>query len=563
MKNNPWLPLALVLVLCAPPLLVRVAAPDPVRIMESLSFMTSQETWLRMHGGETDAWKMPSWNGEPRVQKPPMLVWMNLLAWRGLAPETAGVDELTARARVLSAGFALLTIAATFWAGMTLGGIRPATLGALITGSSLLFIRQSRIASYDTHLMGWVTLAVAAGLSALSAGDSSRPRAAARWLLALFALVAACCTKGPLAFALVLAPLLARVATRPPPRSRGAAAVLALGAAAACAMIPWFVTATRAMDGSTVALDREYSFIVEAFHNPFHYVGVLALVFPWTIWLAAALVESVADRTARADRAQRFAWLWFVVLFILFTLSPVKNKRYIVPILPAAGILTAFLWLRLADAVARPRWAAAWRIVHGVVLAAGSVLLPAFILLQDRLLKFGVIGEAVVADLPAALPALAFVALGTLAALEIRAHARGDWTRAGLLTAVWMLAAATLGFAGYARAGHQRYAHRDEAEALALLTGRTNLFFISEFEFPMHQARPGDEFLIFYRGIVPETDAAAVRAWTEQGRAFHLITRVPEEQERELAGLGLRYRFDLNDGRPPDWKVWTFDPARE
>ena len=54
MKGNPWILLALVLLLCAPPMLINVGKPDPVRIMEVLSFMTSQETWLRIHHGESE-----------------------------------------------------------------------------------------------------------------------------------------------------------------------------------------------------------------------------------------------------------------------------------------------------------------------------------------------------------------------------------------------------------------------------------------------------------------------------------------------------------------------------
>lgn len=35
------------------------------------------------------AWLVPSWNGRARVNKPPLLVWINLLAWSGLDPATA------------------------------------------------------------------------------------------------------------------------------------------------------------------------------------------------------------------------------------------------------------------------------------------------------------------------------------------------------------------------------------------------------------------------------------------------------------------------------------------
>lgn len=557
MTARMWSLLALVLALCAPPLCVRVGEPDPVRIMESLSFLTSQETWLRLHQGESSAWRMPSWNGAPRVQKPPMLVWMNLLAWTGLEPGTAGVDRLTRRARAVAVGFALLTLAATYAAGMTLGGRPLAALGTLVTGSSLLFIRQSRVASYDTHLMGWTTLAVAAALWAMAGGRTGR-----RWVcgggLALLALAAGCYTKGPLALALVLGPLGAMAATRPAHRARDGLFVLALGLAAAALLAPWFAAAAHAAADARTALDREYRYILEAFHNPFHYVGVLALVFPWTLWLAAALARTPPPR---AERTRWWPWLWFVVLFVLFSCSPMKNKRYIVPILPAAGLLTAQLWIELAGAAARPRWARVFRVLHGAALAAGSALLPLSVLGQGALLRHGLLDRPFAAAPPAAWSLVALAGLGLLAALEIRAHARDRWMRAGWLTALWMLAAATYGFAGYARAEHQRYPYRAEAEAMA--RDRTPLFFVSNFVFPAHQARPSDEFLIFYRGTVPATDLAAARQRVAGGEAFRLLTRVSPAEERALEALGLARRGTLPDGRPPDWQVWEAAPAAD
>jgi len=557
MKGNPWILIALVLLLCAPPLLLNVGKPDPVRIMESLSFLTSQETWLRMHHGESEAWKMPSWNGEPRIQKPPMLVWMNLLAWRDLDPATAGVDALTLRARILAVGFALLAIAATFWMGMTLGGTRLATLAALITGSSLIFIRQSRIASYDTHLMGWATLAVAAGLWALR--GESRWRLMIGWLLCALALAAACYTKGPLAFALVLTPLATALVAFPDHRTRNAGAIAAVTAITAALMVPWFIAAAKATPEAATALDREYRFILEAFHNPFFYFSVVAAVFPWSLWLAAALIRTAVDRVLRADRNTWFAWLSFVIVFALFTLSPVKNKRYIVPILPAAGLLVALVWMRLEEADlggGATRWMDWLRRIHWTLLAAGALAMPLFIVFQEKMLSVGWLKATAIAGLNTVLAVALFVILACATIAGARAHAQKRWGGAALYTALWMLVASTFGFAGYALADHQKFPFRSEAESVATLTGRTNLFYISDFKFPQHQARPGDEFLIFYRGIIPATALAEMKTRTDLGIPTFVITRIDSVREGELQNMGFRHLFDVNDGRPPNWKLW-------
>lgn len=549
--------IALVLLLCAPPLLINVGKPDPVRIMESLSFLTSQETWLRIHQGESEAWKMPSWNGEPRIQKPPMLVWMNLLAWYDLDPAAADVDVLTLRARVLAVGFALLALVATFWMGMTLGGTRLATLAALITGSSLIFIRQSRIASYDTHLMGWTTLAVAAGLWALK-GESHR-RMTIGWLLCALSLAAASYTKGPLAFALVLAPLAAALVAFPGHRARNAGAIAAVAAVATALMVPWFMAAAKATPEAGIALDREYRFILEAFHNPLFYLSVVALVFPWSLWLAAALIRTAMDRVLRADRNTWFAWLGFVILFVLFTLSPVKNKRYIAPILPAAGLLVALVWMKFEEAdIGGPaaRWMDWLRRIHWTLLAAGALALPLFIVFQETLVSAGWVKETAIVGVNTVLAVALFVMLACATIAGARAHAQKRWGSAALYTALWMLIASSFGFAGYALADHQKFPCRGEAEGMARLTRRTNLFYISDFQYPQHQVRPSDEFLIFYRGMIPAASLAKMKARADSDMPTFVMTRIDPSREEELRKMGFRHLFDANDGRPPNWKLW-------
>ncbi|MEP0762465.1 MAG: hypothetical protein HRF48_06970, partial [Chloroflexota bacterium] len=163
------LSLALVLLACLPPMLVDLAKRDSTHTMENIALLSAQETWLRQQGyydlpADPNAWVMPTRNGSPRVTKPPMLVWLNLLAWWDLDPYTASVDLVTYRARLVAVGMALILIASTFWAGLTLADRRLAVLAALAAGSMWFLQRQGRTASYDIHLAAWSSLAMAAGL---------------------------------------------------------------------------------------------------------------------------------------------------------------------------------------------------------------------------------------------------------------------------------------------------------------------------------------------------------------------------------------------------------------
>lgn len=556
-RRTAWIALAVSVLLLLPPLLVNVGKPPPTRIMETLSFLSSQETWLRMHQGEPGAWQMPSLNGRPRIEKPPLLVWLNLLSWRGLTPDSAGVEPLVLRARFVGVALALLSVFGIFWAGMTLGGTRLATLAALFTGSSFFFIRQARYASYDTHIMGWATLAVAAGLWAIRADARQPARAILGWVFCVLALTAANLTKGPLGFALVVVPLAAAVAIFPERRRANAAGLTAATVAAVAAFLPWFIFASRAVSGAAEVFGREYRYILQVLSNPFFYFSIVGLVFPWTLWLAGGLAAPFASRGIKKDRGYWFAWAWLVLLLVLLSLSPVKNKRYVVPALPPAGLLAAYFWIQMERfAPTAGRWLTVLRRIHWGVLLVLSVILPLFIILQPLLLLSGILRHEEMAGIPFAACIITAFSLAAASIYGMNSHARGRWFDAGATTAVWMLVASTFGYWGYSATDRHVYAQRAETEQFAQAMAGKSVYFVSRFQPPLHEAGPSQEFLIYYRGTIPKTTVDDAIAMAKQGRPFFLMTRVEPNEETRLQSAGLTAAGAVRDGRAPDWQLW-------
>jgi 4-amino-4-deoxy-L-arabinose transferase-like glycosyltransferase len=550
-------PAALVIILLLPPLLVNVHKPPPTRMMEAVSFLSSQETWLQMHSGNSDAWQMPTLNGKPRIEKPPLLVWLNLMAWHGLTPDTAGVEPLVLRARLVGLALALVAVLGIYWAGMTLGGVRLATLAALFTGSAFFFIRQARYASYDTHIMGWVTLAVAAGLWAIRA-DTHRPlRTILGWTVCVLALAAANYTKGPLGFAFVVIPLAAAVAVFPERRRANAACLAAATVAALAAFVPWFMFAARVVPEAGERFGREYQYILEALGNPLFYFSIIGLVFPWTLWLAGGLVAPFADHCTKRDRGYWFAWAWLVLLLLLLSLSPVKNKRYVVPALPPAGLLIAFFWVQMERLVPDAgRWLTGMRRIHWGVLLALSLILPLFVILQPFLLSSGILHRAEMANLPT----LACIATGVLLAaaawVGMQAHRRGSLFSAGAATAAWMIVASTFGYWGYSATDRHTFAQRAETEHFARSAAGHRVFFVSRFQLPHLEAMPSQEFLIYYRGVVPQTTLNDALAMARDGNPLFLMTRLESAEEAALDAGGFARAGILVDGHSPEWTIW-------
>ena len=187
-RITTFLLLAATLLVVLPPFVVDVGHPSPVRSMESICMHTSLETWVRQRGGETDAWWNPSWDGgEIRIEKPPLLVWLNMAAWSGLDPAEARMEDLALRARLMNILVVLIGLGALFGIGVTLYDRTTGGMAALITGSGYLLIKQSHSATYDAQLMGWATLAVALGIAAMRSAPGQGGRRILFWALSALA----------------------------------------------------------------------------------------------------------------------------------------------------------------------------------------------------------------------------------------------------------------------------------------------------------------------------------------------------------------------------------------
>lgn len=548
----------LLVVLCLPPALVHLDKTAPSRIMENLSILTSQETWLRVRAGDADGWVVPTWNGYPRVNKPPLLVWVNLLAWADLTPEKADLEQLVWRARLASLLFGALTLAATFWAGYLLGGRSLAAIATLITGTGMLFIRQVRYAAYDTHLLGWVTLAVVAGLWAMQGRREQRVfrRSLAGWTLAGLALGAAVLTKGPLALVLGLGPLttMTLLATR---HRRANLAGIGMAALLAVALaLPWHLHVLRGMPEAMSLLGAEYRAERDHFQPPWYYLCLIGLVFPWTFGLLRAVLRW-SQREFHPTGGHALAWGWFLFLFFTLSLPGAKQHRYILPILPATGLVVAGTWL-----AGIPTYRGRWRpvmeraliVLHWVALPLVASLLAAFLLVQDRMIAAHTLMR------PELVGLAPWVGLVLLPLVVILAGLGWRWQRAGRqAAAAWASAAAmsvvaTVILYGYAPAPAQQFRCRLDTLRIHERVGGEPLYFLD-----LH--RPADrplskEFLMYTRRIVPVLDSSALATKVRAGESFFVATRITGHDDADLVPVGLQPVTDFRDGEK--WPLRLF-----
>lgn len=586
-KLRIWLLLIITVGLCCPALLIDLGRPDTTRTMEKILLTSSQETWFRQadrsellygtaHGETESPWLLPTWNGRPRVNKPPLAVWVNMLAWSVRDPAQTPPQVLVLRARLAAAVMVVLALASTFWIGYSLGDLRTAALAALVTGTCLLLVRQGRIASYDTHLLGWTALAVAAGMWAM------RPlkpinwvgRRVTGWLICGLAVAGGILTKGPLALVFVVVPLLAVVAIIPMRRIGNALGLLFALLLGGFIAAPWYLWVMEHVPSATEAFLTEYTAARQEYQMPWYYLGLFALVFPWPFWLVGALFQPFLRARGEQRRQLLIGWVWFVGLFILLSIPGAKQQRYIVPLLPAVGLLVAQLWsyhAALADQRTTDMGVNLLRIPHWVMLIGASLAAAPFWAYQREVVD-GINGALRWAGLDRGLdyPRLGQVnwyilapwgvALIVLAVLGLRWHMRWKPMRAGVVTALWMVVFSSVVFYSYARSKHHSVNPvRDPAAQVRQLVGQEELVYLYDpttdpqvdpaFDETLNPSRiePNEEFLFYTQRIIPPAGPDQLAALAQ--RSAFVIVRVDENQlaPQRIERAAFQRVFEFND----------------
>jgi 4-amino-4-deoxy-L-arabinose transferase-like glycosyltransferase len=110
---------------------------------------------------------------------------------------------------------------------------------------------------------------------------------------------------------------------------------------------PWYVLFARAVGGGPVweGLWREnfsrYLVGYDHLKPPWYYIPDLLLDFlPWSLFLLPALIYGFLQIR---QRPMAFLTLWFAVIFLFFSASWSKRSQYLLPLDPAASLLSAAL----------------------------------------------------------------------------------------------------------------------------------------------------------------------------------------------------------------------------
>jgi 4-amino-4-deoxy-L-arabinose transferase-like glycosyltransferase len=588
-----WLALLLTLAACLPSLLIDLGGRDTTHTMENVTVVVAQESWLRWHDGDWSVWLVPSHDWKPRLKKPPMVTWMHFLAWADLDPAQAEPDLLLYRARLLAVAMGLIMLAAIFWMGMTLGDLRLAIIATLVAGSMFLFQRQARTSSYDIHFVAWATLSVAAALWAMNprGGEVSRARLIVGWLIAGLAMAASTMSKNPLAVVIVALPVGGAVVLLPGRRKAAVLGLLAAVAITAVIVTPWYVYVAEKYSTAEEKLVREFTQPrgedAQAFY---YYVCILALLMPWTLWLISGLIHPFVKAARGRRRLLLVAWLWFVLILVLFSIPAAKQQRYILPIVPAAALLVARVW-RDHDVMARrgERDHSAGGLIraHWIMLLVASLLFGLFLTLQEptieavadwhrrtaaRLAEEGhtsgplwewVSGddyptEPVVGPVPWPWAAVYTVVLVGLTVAGLRVHLRFKPMPAAVISAIWGLFLFSVIWHYYALAPSAVHPVRAPARELAHRVGDAPLRSLRVTDHDKYRQMLNEEFRFYYGRLIPHVWPENLDDYLAQpDEVVYVLSKDGSKYRRIMSEAGLTDEGPVQIDTDRFYRLWS------
>jgi 4-amino-4-deoxy-L-arabinose transferase-like glycosyltransferase len=388
----------------------------------------------------------PRDNFELYFEKPPLVYWTN-----AASIEIFGVNEFAVR--LPAALFSVGQVVVTAGLAEVMFGATAGFFAALALALSPLLFGFARFATLDPALALFLTAAIAAFYLAAREDSFSRP-SARRWMLTSAAMLAlGTLAKGPVALLLGGAIPLGWLATERRLRQIAEMPLVWCGLVLAAIVLPWFILMEARNPGFIrfffihEHLER-YTTSSEHGWGPWFFIPiVIGGAWPWIFfaplgWSAMRADDALPNRAPAPPprSAASFLAIWFIVIFVFFSIPRSKLGSYILPALPPLSIVAGYGLARLEilDDARRRRLLAVIAIANLVLAAVVLVLLgfaraplsPALgfdgLLIAD-VLAVGAVAAYLLGRTASRVPyAIGALALAMIATVPLAARARED-----------------------------------------------------------------------------------------------------------------------------------------
>ena len=287
---------------------------------------------------ESGNYILPHLNNQVYPDKPPVFFWLIALSNQVLGK----IDSLSAR--FPSALAAVLGVLLTYLLGCKLYGARTGFISALVLLTTVEYFWLGQRANIDMTL----TLFVLAALFFFYQGY----RKSKKWPYYLFYLFMgiATITKGPVGFILPSLTVIFYLSLRKDFNVVKKVFFNWGGLLFLAVIIAWLIPAC--IQGGKSYMDEIlFNQILGRVHDswshkaPFYYyfLRLPPIMLPWFFFLPSAFIYFFARRK-KIEGDYLFPMVWFITIFVFFTLCSGKRELYMLPLFPALALMVGFLW---------------------------------------------------------------------------------------------------------------------------------------------------------------------------------------------------------------------------
>jgi len=467
-------------------------------------------------------------------------------------------------ARLASALMGLITIAAVFWAGHSIGGLRAGVFSALICAANPVFIWHARLASPPIHQAMWAMLSIAAALWAIRPlrASPSIERQFLGWVLCGLCLGGSTLTIGPLAAVTVVGPIVLLLLLCPH-RSGHFMGLIAAVIIGVLLVMPWTVLLhNHDPNAAEVWWNEHQPFGMQSFNIFFDNVGsrlflVLLAMVPWTLWLAAAVVQPFSISSVGSRTRLFLGFTWFLAAtFIVFVQPITQDIGSLLPLVPAGAVMIGQLFHHYAEMAGQGRYARFWRVLrwpHLLLLLWISVMVPLVIAFPQPFIDKGWFSAPFFDD-----PGWGFtiglgVILVTLVGLATRQSYKHSPGGALGITAAWMLLLAAVIAIPASRSPHARSPIRKDAATIADLAQEHPIYALQGEAFSPGEIHPA---ILLYTGVeIRSVSAKQIdEVATKQNTTIYLLSRLNADKPNENAQL-------VTELKNTSMRLWKLDPV--
>lgn len=340
---QPWSRVAVLLGLCFVIYFINLGqwdlwSPDEPRYAEVSREMVNRGDWILMHR-----------NGHLYTDKPPLFFWaiaVSSFLWRGFSPFSV---------RFPSALFGTLTVLLTYFIGKKLYSSRTGFLSGLILATAFEFAYLSTRGNIDATLTFFTTASLFCFLQWYECGREEKVRPRSLKSLSIYgfyiSMAFATSVKGLPGLILPLLVSLVYLAVQKDWKGIRRMKLLPGMILFLIIVLAWYLPAVS-RGGNVYLRETLFKHSMDAFakgwthvHPFYYYLYTFPVEFlPWFLFLPGAIVYGFFKETIGKRKEFLFAFVWFAVIFLFFSISKGKRGLYLLPLYPAASLMVGKFW---------------------------------------------------------------------------------------------------------------------------------------------------------------------------------------------------------------------------